>query len=478
MARVPRNAFGALLIAAGALTAAGCGDEMTGLADHAAAAPSRSMGGAAVKFYAWTDEARFIGNSYGIGLTFHGPYDNSPPVYDARLDRQFVPVAKTCDRAGGWTPRNAWFDQNLVNFAAANAGNHFTYIVGDEPDVPVRDGGNEVCAALTPAQYAAVFHDIYQYIHNGPVDGTARFEPAGLGFSGEFLSGTAYAQQVYDRYVESYGSAPPVSAWRFNIFSTTAHPDHLATWETAVNQANAWAAARGSPWVLGSFGIPMIPDWYYSGGEHWAAVAEAMPRMFTHVRAQSNVIAAAWWRYERIPLTQCKDCMHPLVENDTLTATGKKFRELSGAAFTAPYVQYLSHVADQGWDVSYRQDGAMSGTTGLARDMQAVKIRLGPSLQAAGVGVCYDTYLRGQTWQGERCNDAEAGTTGQSRPMLGLKVRLTNPRPGMRICYRAHIAYIGDTAPVCDNQQVGTLYDNGSDYYQDIQAIWIWVEGA
>ncbi|HEX5872086.1 MAG TPA: hypothetical protein VFY65_16770 [Longimicrobium sp.] len=478
MAHVPRNACAALLIA---LAAAGCADEATGPAQRAAAnddAPSLSMGGASVKFYAWTDEARFIGNSNGIGLTFHAPYDVSAPVYDARLDRQFVPIAKTCDRAGGWTPRNAWFDQNLVSFAIANADKHFTYIVGDEPDVPVRDGQNNViCPALTPEQYAAVFHDIRQYFH-GSVDGTARFEPAGLGFSGEFLSGTAYAQQFYDKHVQNYGSAPAVAAWRSNIFSTTAHPDHLATWETAVNQANAWAVAKGSPWVLGSFGIPNIPPWYYNGGEHWGPVAEAMPRMFAHVRSQSNVIAAAWWRFERVPLTPCPDCMHPLVENDTLTATGKKFRELTGPALSAPYVQYLSHVADQGWDGSYRQDRAMSGTTGLARDMQAVKIRLGPSLQAAGVGVCYDTYLRAQGWQGERCNDAEAGTTGQARPMLGLKVRLTNPRPGMRICYRAHIGYIGDTAPVCDNQQVGTLYDDGISYYQDIQAIWIWVEGV
>lgn len=477
MARITRNTRGALVVAACALTAAGCADDTTGPASRAAAAPSFNTGGAGVKFYAWTDEARFIGNSFGIGLTFHAPTDGSPLVYDARLDRQYVQVAKTCDRPTGWTPRNAWFDQALVNFAAAHAGRNFVYIVGDEPDVPVRNGSTVICPALTPEQYAAVFHDIRQYFH-GAVDGSARFEPAGFGFSGEFLSGTAYAQEFYDRYVQSYGAPPAVAAWRFNIFATTAHPDHLAAWENAVNQANAWAAGKGASWVLGSFGIPHIPEWYYGGGEQWGAVVDAMPRMFAHIRNQSNLIAAAWWRYERIPLSQCPDCMHPLVENDVLTPAGTKFRELTGSAFSAPYVEYRSHVADHGWDPVYRQDGAMSGTTGQARDMQAIKIRLGPSLQAAGVGVCYEAYLRGQGWQGERCNDAEAGTTGLALPMLGLKARLTNPRPGMRICYRAHVGYIGDTAPVCDNQQVGTLYDNGSDYYQDIQAVWIWVEGV
>lgn len=476
MSRVTRNARAALLIAAGALAAAGCTENSTGPARRAADAPALNTGGSGVKFYAWTDEARFIGNPFGIALTVHPPYDLSPRIYDRGLDRQFVQVAKTCDRPQGWTPHNAWFDQRLVDFASTNPGR--TYIVGDEPDVPVRDEfGNVTCPALTPEQYAAVYHDIRAYFASS-VDGDARFEPAGFGWSDEFLSGTAYAQQFYDRHVQNHGSAPAVEAWRFNIFSPTPHPDHITNWERNVTAANTWVAQKGARWVLGSFGIPAIPNWHYGGGEQWGGVVDAMPRMFAHVRAQSNLIAAAWWRYERVPLSECKDCQHPLVENDTLTATGKKFVELAGPAFSPPYVEYLSHLAYLGWDWTYRQDGARSGTVGESRDMQAIKIRLGPSLQAAGVGVCYDAYLRGQAWQGERCNDAQAGTTGESRPMLGLKVRLTNPRPGMRICYRVHVGYVGDMAPVCDNQVAGTLYDTDGDYYQDIQAVWIWVEGV
>lgn len=476
MGKVRWSAARALLAGVVAAGLAGCADDMTGPV-RAADGPLLNTG-SGVKFYAWTDKAQFIGNSHGIPLMFHAPYSGPPLVFDTRLDRQYVHVAKTCDRPGGWTPRNAWYDTTLIPFASANNSKSIVYVVGDEPDIAVRHEGTVLCPALTPSQYAAVFKDIRDYFHQY-IDGSARFEPAGLGFSGQDLSGFDYAQQFYDAYISlSAGTPPPVAAWRFNMFAGSPGSADVGAWESLVTQANNWAAAHGGPLVVGSFGIPTYDD--------HPGTAAVMPRMFNHIRSLGNTIAAVWWRYDEIP--GMADGKNPMVFTDNkLTCPGMKFVELTqGRTISCTRVDYVPHIANQGWDwdwdnwtYRYTSDGVMAGTTGLARDMQAIKIKPGAALRALGVGVCYEVYVRGSgAWQGERCNDAEAGTTGQSLPMLGLKVRLQNPRPGMRVCYRVHVGYVGDMAPVCDNQQAGTLYDDGASYYQDIQAVWIWVEGA
>lgn len=105
----------------------------------------------------------------------------------------------------------------------------------------------------------------------------------------------------------------------------------------------------------------------------------------------------------------------------------------------AASVQYRSHVQSQGWQ-GYVKDGALSGTQGKSRAVEAIKIKL----QGVSGGIKYQTHLRNVGWTAWVSNDAQSGTTGQSRAMEAIRINLTGAAAkAYDVYYRAHVGECG-----------------------------------
>lgn len=99
-------------------------------------------------------------------------------------------------------------------------------------------------------------------------------------------------------------------------------------------------------------------------------------------------------------------------------------------------IQYRAHVAYNGW-LGWQNDGAMSGTVGESRRMEAIKIRLTGSMQGS---VKYAAFLRDSGWQAEVKDSETAGTEGQSKQMEAIKIRLEGKvAENYDITYRVHL---------------------------------------
>lgn len=75
---------------------------------------------------------------------------------------------------------------------------------------------------------------------------------------------------------------------------------------------------------------------------------------------------------------------------------------------------------------------------------------------AGNIGICYSAHLAGRGWLDEVCNGAVGGTVGESRGLQAIKIHLVNAPPGCSVVYQAHVGTIGWQAPVSDNAVAGT----------------------
>jgi hypothetical protein len=115
-------------------------------------------------------------------------------------------------------------------------------------------------------------------------------------------------------------------------------------------------------------------------------------------------------------------------------------------------VTYRAHVANLGW-LPWVWNGAVAGTTGQSRRMEAAQIIV--SGLPAGVGITYRAHVAGFGWLGWVSNGGVAGTTGQSRQMEAIQIYLTNA-PGCNVTYRAHVAGNGWLGWVSNGAVAGT----------------------
>lgn len=109
------------------------------------------------------------------------------------------------------------------------------------------------------------------------------------------------------------------------------------------------------------------------------------------------------------------------------------------------FIEYQSHVADISW-MGWVKNGNLSGTTGQARQMEAINIRLvgddGNSIIMPDVQ--YHVYVRGKGWSSWMTDGQTAGTTGQALPIEAIEIRLTGDlAQRFTIRYRTHVSDIG-----------------------------------
>ena len=109
-------------------------------------------------------------------------------------------------------------------------------------------------------------------------------------------------------------------------------------------------------------------------------------------------------------------------------------------ANAVPNVNYTAHVAGIGWQSNVK-DGAVAGTTNLAKSIEALRISVSG---IEGLGIRYAAHGQGYGWQGWVSDGATAGTTGLSKRVEAIKIELTGEKAdNYDIYYRAHVQNIG-----------------------------------
>ena len=117
------------------------------------------------------------------------------------------------------------------------------------------------------------------------------------------------------------------------------------------------------------------------------------------------------------------------VLNGTMSGTSGKAKRLEGIniklsnAAYAGGIQYRTHVQTYGWEKEWRKDGAMSGTSGKAKRLEAIQIKLYGEM-ANRFDVYYRVHAQSYGWLGWAKNGEEAGTAGYAKRLEGIQIVL------------------------------------------------------
>ncbi len=104
-----------------------------------------------------------------------------------------------------------------------------------------------------------------------------------------------------------------------------------------------------------------------------------------------------------------------------------------------PCVVYSAHVQDYGW-MAPVQSGAMSGTSGESRRLEALNM----SLVNVNGGIEYSAHVQDYGWMDWVSGGSIAGTLGQSRRLEAIKIRLTGDAAlKYDVYYRIHAQNYG-----------------------------------
>lgn len=129
-------------------------------------------------------------------------------------------------------------------------------------------------------------------------------------------------------------------------------------------------------------------------------------------------------------------------------------------------VTYRTYVAGQGWTEA-AQNGAVSGTTGESKALEAIQVNVDSGMYSGGVK--YDTYMQAYRWTGEKENNQIAGLAGNGKRMEAVKISLTGEiAQHYDIYYRVHSQTFGWLGWAKNGAPAGT-----ADYSKQVEAIQI-----
>lgn len=138
---------------------------------------------------------------------------------------------------------------------------------------------------------------------------------------------------------------------------------------------------------------------------------------------------------------------------------------LTGQVAAQYDVYYRAHVSKYGW-LDWAANGADAGTTGLGLGMEAIEAVLvskgspapgnvsRPSVSCPTVS--YSAHVKRIGWQSSVSNGAVAGTTGQAKSIEALKVTLNSAEISGGIQYKMHVQKLGWQSAVSDGAVAGT----------------------
>ena len=119
------------------------------------------------------------------------------------------------------------------------------------------------------------------------------------------------------------------------------------------------------------------------------------------------------------------------------------------------YVGYRTHVQTYGWQ-DYVYDGAMSGTSGESKRLEAINIKL--MNQEYDGDIEYQTHVQTYGWEPKWSkNGALSGTSGEGKRLEAIRIRLTDEMAEKYdVYYRVHAQYYGWLGWAKNGEEAGT----------------------
>lgn len=135
--------------------------------------------------------------------------------------------------------------------------------------------------------------------------------------------------------------------------------------------------------------------------------------------------------------------------------TDSEISSNSSAAYQYPLVTYQTHVQDIGWQ-GKRYDGAMSGTSGQSKRLEAIKISV--SNEAYSGNITYRTHIQNIGWESSwKTNGTMSGTQGKSYRLEAIQIKLTGELAEQYdVYYRVHAQNIGWMGWAKNGEKAGT----------------------
>lgn len=119
-------------------------------------------------------------------------------------------------------------------------------------------------------------------------------------------------------------------------------------------------------------------------------------------------------------------------------------------------VVYSTHIQTFGWSQGYVANGAVSGSEGLAKRLEAIRISL-VGTEGKDVGIRYQTHVQSYGWQGWCSNGALSGTSGEAKRLEAIRIELTgSDKNKYDIYYRVHAQSYGWLGWAKNGEAAGT----------------------
>lgn len=124
--------------------------------------------------------------------------------------------------------------------------------------------------------------------------------------------------------------------------------------------------------------------------------------------------------------------------------------------YSQPSVSYQTHIQTYGWEKTAKQNGAVSGTTGQAKRLEAIKINIAD--QTLSGGIQYQTHIQSYGWESAmKQNGAVSGTSGQAKRLEAIRISLTGElAKHFDVYYRVHSQTFGWMGWATNGQNAGT----------------------
>lgn len=117
-------------------------------------------------------------------------------------------------------------------------------------------------------------------------------------------------------------------------------------------------------------------------------------------------------------------------------------------------VSYRTHVQTFGWQ-GFAADGKMSGTTGKAKRLEGIEIKISNSEYTGGI--TYRTHVQTFGWQGFVADGKMSGTVGKAKRLEGIEIKLTGELANhYDVQYRTHVQKDGWQGWKSNGQMSGT----------------------
>ncbi len=106
-------------------------------------------------------------------------------------------------------------------------------------------------------------------------------------------------------------------------------------------------------------------------------------------------------------------------------------------------VMYRTHVQSKGW-LQWANDGMMSGTFGMGKRLEGIEISLYGEV-SEHYDIYYRVHVQSYGWQDWVCNGMMAGTSGKAKRLEGIEIKLVEKKEnaGAQILYRTHVQTYG-----------------------------------